>query len=427
MLHTLNKLHIRLTLICGTITAVIVLIIILVCLSVSEKGMRQQELSLFLIKSNTISADLQNSQQSRLDWYMRNTDNGYHLLYIESLGKPSTLSTLILDKRQLNMIEDIKKTKAGVSKTSVASYTSKIDQNYFSYEHGDKNFLVMDTVITISDGTIEYFYLYRLDSLTQSIFTRRVLFAVIWFFSVLALSAFSYLFTSFVLKPVIQNHNKQKSFVALASHELRSPLAVFKTGLSILKSRPEREKSDRFIHLMNDEVLRMEHLIRDLLFLSKAEQKSLRFQFEDVDLKELLILIYDKYQTLAEKKNIQLHTELPKDHSFLCRCDREKVAQAIVILLDNALNYTPSGQSITLILSKSRSKSYIKVQDTGPGIADEEKDKIFDRFYQINPSHTDKEHSGLGLSIAKEIITAQNGSIYVTDTANQGATFVIRL
>lgn len=424
----LSRLHIKLTAICCGITGLIALIIILICLSVSQHSMEKQEQAMFLLQANTISAGLNSSGSIGLDWYLRNTDNGTNPLFIETAGGPITFSTLVMSEEELKLINDVKEyfqNHAGIQTAN--SYTSKISQQYFLYQQDHNNFWVMAAKIPMESGTIDYFYLYRLDVLSNNIAFQRFCFLGTWLLSILALWVFSYMFTSHVLKPVISNQKKQKQFVALASHELRSPLAVFKTGLSLLKSNPSEEKAKRFHFLMNEEVLRMERLIDDLLLLSKADHQSLDLKLESVDMNELLEEIFEKYLPIAEKELIHLDFNKSKMLKCNCTCDRQRIQQAIIILLDNALSYTPPGGGITLLLSSSKLKYFINIIDTGTGIPDSEKDKIFDRFYQADASHNNKEHIGLGLSIVREICLAHDGAIEVSDTIGGGSTFTIIL
>ena len=429
----LSRLHIKLTAICCGITGLIALIIILICLSVSRHSMEKQEQAMFLLRANTVTTDLNTSAFNTsvsigLDWYLRNTDNGTNPLFIETAGRPITLSTLVMSEEELKLIDDVKEYYQNHGDIRNADYyTSKISQQYFLYQHGQNHFWVMAAKIPLESGTIDYFYLYRLDELRNNIAFQRFCFLGTWVLSILALWVFSYMFTSHVLKPVISNQKKQKQFVALASHELRSPLAVFKTGLSLLKSNPSEDKAKRFHFLMNEEVMRMERLIDDLLFLSKADQQSLDLKLEPVDMKELLEEIYEKYLPIAEKEMIHLEFNKSKIQKCNCICDRHRIQQTIIILLDNALSYTPSGERITLLISSSKQKYFINIIDTGPGIPDSEKDKIFDRFYQADASHNNKEHIGLGLSIVREICLAHNGAIEVSDTVGGGSTFTIIL
>ena len=215
--------------------------------------------------------------------------------------------------------------------------------------------------------------------------------------------------------------------IHLPPHVLRSPLAVFKTGLSILKKNTGTEREERICQLMDSEMSRMERLIGDLLCLTKTQQAALNFQYESINLSDLLKGIYEKYIEIAKNKSLTLTLSITETSNYNYLCDPQRIEQVITILLDNALCYTPPGQTVILSLRRSRSKYDIKVIDTGTGIPDIEKTKIFDRFYQCDTSRNHKEHFGLGLSIAKEICNAHGGKISVSDTKGGGSTFTIKL
>ncbi len=423
-----HKIQIKLSFICCLSTALILLIIILCCLNASEKNMYGQEKALFFLKTNNISSDLHSSESIDINWYMRNFTADKNILYIEVNGSPATLSSLILSDKDRSVIFDIKndmKHKNMIPNTP--SDSSNINQKYFEYASGHRKFLVMNTKLYKNEQEINYLYLYSLGDFYHNVKKQRLLFLGIWLFAILILYLFSYIFTSNALKPVVQNDEKQRHFIAFASHELRSPLAVFKTGLSVLKNKPDAPKTERIFSLMEHEMSRMERLIQDLLYLAKVENAELSFHFENVRLSDLLKSIYEKYAAIAKQKNLTLSLSISTDCNYGCLCDRQRMEQAIVILLDNALSYTPAGQSISLNLYCSHKKYYIQVIDTGTGISDSYKEKIFDKFYQVDSSRNHKEHFGLGLSIAKEICHTHGGKISVSDTKGGGSTFTIKL
>jgi signal transduction histidine kinase len=423
-----KKLHLKLTVMSSIITAIIVLIIILICLSVSETRLREQEEYTFLLQTNTISADLLTSQPIQLEWYLRNTNNGYNTLYIEADAKPIVLNSLNFGQTTKALINDIKAyIKKNYKPLENDYYSNNISKQYFTYRNKRINYLVMNASIRVNNGIITYIYLYRMDSLEHNILMQRLSFFGIFLFSIIALFLFSYFFTSHVLKPVLLNQQKQKVFVASASHELRSPLAVFKMGLSILKTGPTPDKQERFIQLMTSEVIRMELLVSDLLFLSKSAQDHLSYKFRLVKISNILREVHEKYLPIAENKKITLLLDLQNLDEHLVNCDSLRMEQVIIILLDNAINYTPQGKSITIRGEMSQHHFHIKVIDTGTGIDDIEKEKIFDTFYQVSSSRTDKTHVGLGLSIAKEICTAHGGKISVYDTPEGGSTFHVTI
>lgn len=130
---------------------------------------------------------------------------------------------------------------------------------------------------------------------------------------------------------------------------------------------------------------------------------------------------------MAHAKNIKLSVSLPEHSIPSCTCDRTRMQQVLAILLHNAISYTPDNGKIWLSLTFQNKYFNLSVADTGAGIPDEEKDKVFDRFYRSEQSRSAKGHFGLGLSIAYEIIAAHHGTIKISDTPNGGATFTISL
>ncbi len=423
-----QKLHFKLAFICCIITAIIVFVIIVCCLSISEKNMFGQEQAMFSMRANAITSDLYNAPNITMDWYLKNNDHSTNRLYIEVNQACSAFTSLVFSAEDYLLIDDIKAYRElHVPLQSNDVYAFQAEQTQFSYQDAEHKYLVMAATISKRDSAIDFIYLYQLDDYLSKVNTQRFHYFMIWLGAILLLYVFSYFFTGQLLKPIIQNNNKQKQFIALASHELRSPLAVFKTGISILKNRPPIDKAEHFSNMMNDEVLRMERLVSDLLFLSKAEEAALGYQFADVDIPQLMKSVYEKYTSIATKKQLELNLTINGFQSCNCRCDEQRITQAIIILLDNAIFYTPAGHQITLNFYANRQKCSIEVIDTGIGVADDEKDKIFDRFYQTDKSHGDKQHFGLGLSIAQEICTAHHGKISVTDTPGGGSTFTIKL
>lgn len=413
-----HKIQRKLSLICCLTTALLVLIIILCCLWVSEKNMYGQEKASFFLNANTVSSALHTSRQIDINWYMRNFDGDDHILYLESNGSPAVLPSFVLSEQTYSLIEEIK----------AASPSGQ----YFQYTRGAHRFLVMQGKLLKKEQDITYIFLYNLEDFCQRVQTQRTRFAAIWLLSILILYVFSHIFTSHVLKPVIQNDERQRHFAASASHELRSPLAVFKTGLSILRNEPDPEKSVRIFSLMEHEMSRMERLIQDLLLLSKMEHAALPFQLEQVNLGDLLSSIYETYRIIAKEKNLtfafpEFSNLKNSDCRYECLCDRARIEQAIVILLDNAFSYTPSGQKVTLNIYASHKKCFLQVIDTGTGIPDSDKENIFDRFYQGDSSRSSKEHFGLGLSIAREICNGHGGNLMVSNTKGGGSTFTISL
>jgi signal transduction histidine kinase len=244
---------------------------------------------------------------------------------------------------------------------------------------------------------------------------------------VIFLFLFSLWFSSKAIHPIAESNHKQKEFIAAASHELRSPLSVIQTSAAALLEQ-KGEGQTRFITFILDECKRMTRLISDLLLLTNADANSnwsLHLTLAEAD--TLLIEIYDQFYETAAKNSHPLFLDLPNEPVSSCLLDTQRLQQVIIILLDNAFSYTPSGCNITLSLTESSHNICIKVLDNGGGISDEAKKNIFNRFYRVDSSRHKRDHYGLGLSIAYEIIKLHQGKLTLEDTPGGGCTFVITL
>ncbi|HIW58740.1 MAG TPA: HAMP domain-containing histidine kinase [Candidatus Anaerobutyricum avicola] len=198
------------------------------------------------------------------------------------------------------------------------------------------------------------------------------------------------------------------------------------SALSALRTADEADR-ERFIHMMYSEGKRMSRLIEDMLFLANSDANAWRLSMEDTALDTLLLDVFEKYEPEAAKKEHPLSISLPKEEIPLCCCDGQRITQVLCILMDNAFSHTPAGSRVALSLSVMEHHFILKVSDNGPGIPDAEKEKVFERFYRAEDSRTDKEHFGLGLCIAKEIIEAHGGQIRLTNNVPTGAVFTITL
>ncbi|NJK28469.1 MAG: HAMP domain-containing histidine kinase [Coleofasciculaceae cyanobacterium SM2_3_26] len=213
----------------------------------------------------------------------------------------------------------------------------------------------------------------------------------------------------------------QQAFLNDAGHELRTPITVIQGHLEVLKLKPER--LPRTIELVTDELSRMNRLVNDLLLLAKAERPDfLRLQVEELDW--LTEELYLKAQAIAPRR-WQLEAKAPTT----ILVDRQRLTQAVMNLLANAVRHTKESDTIALGSSLRDDYAYIWVRDTGEGIALEDQARIFDRFTRA--THADRysegEGAGLGLSIVQAIAQAHGGWITLESAPSKGATFTLVL
>lgn len=190
-----------------------------------------------------------------------------------------------------------------------------------------------------------------------------------------------------------------------------------------------RHEKDALLSLIDSECARMSRLVDDMLFLASADAKTWNLNLETVDMDTLLIDLYESFQPLCHEKSISLRLELPARPLPRIAADPQRIRQLLMILLDNALTYTPSGCSICIRARAAFSGRHLTVEVANQGcrIPDRVKPYIFDRFYQADGSRSDKRHFGLGLSITKELVSLHGGEIQAADEPGGGACFSVTL
>ncbi len=253
----------------------------------------------------------------------------------------------------------------------------------------------------------------------------KKVFLLIEILGILCMVILNLIYVRFIMKPVEESKRLQTEFIAAASHELKAPLTVIRTSASAIKVVPE--KSDHYIATIGEECNRMSSLVDDLLILSSTETNTWRMVMEKVELDTILLDIYEDFLPICKDSNMELTISLPETLLPPINADAKRLKQIIVILLNNAIQYSKSVKPILLNAYKSKHYVYIQVIDYGIGIPDEEKIAVFEKFYQMDSSHNDRKHYGLGLSIAKELVKMHHGILLLEDTEGGGCTFTIKL
>lgn len=230
------------------------------------------------------------------------------------------------------------------------------------------------------------------------------------------------------LIPIKKSWERQRNFVADASHELRSPLAVMQTNLELVMGNREDsvESQMKWLENIQAENKRMTKLVSDLLLLARADSDQQVMEKRLFPLREAVENSVAAFEPVAETKNIQMNLQL-QDGIYILG-DEDRIKQLTVILVDNAVKYTPSGGQISVSLKKKESHAELIVADTGEGIESAYLDKIFERFYRIDKSRSrESGGTGLGLSIARWIVNEHRGGISVYSTPGKGSTFKVVL
>ena len=228
------------------------------------------------------------------------------------------------------------------------------------------------------------------------------------------------------IEPLLAAYEKQRQFAADASHELRTPLSILMASAEIL----EKDKSvtspflKQVIEDVHDEVRKMTKLVSDLLVVARSDNEALKLKPQEMDLVAAAEQTLRMMQPLAEKKQIELTREGADE--IVTQVDEAKFKQLMLILVDNALKYTPEGGKVNLSLTQKAGKIRLAVSDTGIGIAREDLDRVFDRFYRVDKARSrEMGGNGLGLAIARELAHLFGGEIKVASELGKGTTFTV--
>lgn len=219
--------------------------------------------------------------------------------------------------------------------------------------------------------------------------------------------------------------NMKKDFVVNVSHELRTPLTVIKGYLETLQDNPEGDNS-KYIQVMQNHTNRLINIVQDLLSVSQLEDKNLHLRYSQVMLQKFFGELKISFEQKLKNKNLNLSINIANapEHFF---ADEFKLEQMFINLVDNALKYTERGE-ISITANKENSYIRFEVADTGSGIPDKDKDRIFERFYTVDKSRSRQvSGTGLGLSIVKHIVLLHHGKIHVEDNPGGGSRFIIYL
>ena len=445
-----RKAHFLFTLLCAGTTTAIMIFMSLLYLQVSENSLYKNHFASFRNDISTIASSLEQSTYISMQWLAGLEARNAYLIFVTDNDKPflyNTLKAEAADTKGTNhtdstndlsgqylLSESLQAYDMMFESETVISYSS----NYFGIHHDEYEFTSPSTgehyyssLIDIERGQTHsrILILNPLAGLQAQITHQRLLFLLLDLLAALAFSVFSWFFTGRLLRPLQQNHENQMQFIASASHELRTPLsAILATNECCITATPQEQAG--FFQTIRKEGRRMNTLIDDLLTLAHSDSGRFLIEKKEVELDTLCTNAYEAFEPLCRQKKLTLSLTLPDVPLPRLSCDPDRIAQVLSILLHNAVSYTPENGFVSLSLTCRQDRKNlfeITVSDTGVGIPDSDKKRIFSRFYRAEKSRSTKGHFGLGLSIAYEIISAHHGRISVQDNLPCGSVFVVRL
>lgn len=303
-----------------------------------------------------------------------------------------------------------------------AAINKKVNRGYISVDDTDLAFVINHT----SSG----YNLYFLDITFQKNTLRSLIytFTIVAFFMLIIIFLISRFFANRSIQPIKEAFDKQKQFIADASHELKTPLTVINTNVDVLLSNKDDfiHNQSKWLYYIKSEAERMNKLTSDLLYLAQVDYSDVKMIFSDFNLSEAVEHIILTMEGVVFENNIALHYDI--EPNLIVSGNIEQLKQVIMIFLDNAIKYTDKKGKINLILNKTHNKINLSVTNTGKGIPEEHISKIFNRFYRTDKSRArDSGGYGLGLAIAKAIVEQHNGKISVKSIVDKETTFTIEL
>ena len=251
-------------------------------------------------------------------------------------------------------------------------------------------------------------------------------YSLAWLGMLLLMYLMSRILVGKAVEPVEATIRSQKRFIAAASHELKAPLSVIQANTETLCIDQDDTASQKKQKVVLDECGCMSTLIQSMLRLASSDAGSWEMSMKETDVDSLLIEAWEAFQEFAQKKNIRIKLNI-EEHYPKFVGDKEHIGTVLGILIDNAISYSMPDLSIEMGAEVQQKQIVFFVTDHGAGISNSEKEKVFERFYRADPSRNSKEHFGLGLCIAKEIVQLHQGTITLEDTPGGGCTFKVKL
>ena len=355
----------------------------------------------YLEYNKIISNSLRNLSNNEEDKNRLNKDNGFKDNNIRYMDK--VIYTLLLNndnsiKEVINLsnnsidIDSIKLLGQSILNNNniKKEYIGNIYFNKYSYIYSNSKYLIIIDNSSIQNGL----YNYLLISLSLFILLEVIVYLI------------SMILTSWIIKPVINSFEKQKEFIADASHELKTPLSVIMASSEALEDNLNEVK---WLNNIKSEANRMNILIKNLLELASFEKKETYILKED-DLSKVVYLAVLTFDAKAYESDIKLESKIDSNIKF--NFDTYSINELVEILLDNALKHADKKSTIVVSLKEQGNNIILSVTDTGDIIPKGEEEKIFERFYRLDKSRSRKENRyGLGLAIAKNIVINHNGKI----------------
>lgn len=318
--------------------------------------------------------------------------------YITKETKFSTRYFTVEIDKSGNIVDTNMKNIATVTSEDIETIVQNIEEKNGYYENFKYHVINKDSgkLIIFLDCTMQ------IRSLKYTT-TRSINIIIIgWVLVLISVS----LLSKKILKPIIQNIEKQKQFITNASHELKTPLAVITADIDVLEMSVGEE--NEWLQSIKGQTGRLNTLIKSLLNLAKVEEGNNNLEISDFSITDVINNQIKDFKPLLQNKKVEFNNT----NNIIINADINMIKQVITILIDNAIKYTQDDGIIKIIIEKQGNKTKIEICNTCEDIKKVNIDRVFDRFYRDDKSRNKKKEGyGIGLSIAKSIIGAHKGKL----------------
>lgn len=422
----LKALRRQITLVSALLSGLILLLVIIIASYLMETQLKNSAAKYLQGSLNSIITKLQVESVVSDTWLRQieasermivHVRDGKMPLQFQGAWQPETNRNTLIQRAE----EQVEKQGVKLDIRPISATDILTEQFVVNGDYGDY-YLGAAAVLSNNDGWQTIIVLHDQTFNQKKMWIFRGIFVMLLLSTIGLLLWLCWLLAGRTIRPIVESRKKQAEFIAAASHELRSPLAVIAASASALNVS---QTQDIVLNTtIQRECRRMSRLVDDLLTLARSDAGTWSVSMKPVDVDTLLLEMTEKFLPIVKQKKQTLELQVPDTALPTINGDKQRLEQLLTILLDNAYSYTPDGGRIVLYADSDKSKVILKVVDNGPGIPKESQKHIFDRFYRGDTSRTQKQHCGLGLSIAKELASLHKGRLYLENVA-QGASFVL--